>query len=305
MRLMTPEYASPEQMAGDDVGPASDIYSLGVILYELLTGHRPYQLNRQNPIDVARVIREETPSRPSECLSGRDRLVPVSASDESTIEYIFESRGASLTELKHILSGDLDRIVLQAISKEPARRYKSVAALAADISNFLENRPVTADDPLPSHLLKKAGHKQSIAIMPFNMIGVSEARDTDDIFLGIGLADALVSRLSGVQRLIVRPTSSVFPFADQSPLTAGKKIGVDYVLEGTIRRIGDRIRVTAQLLSIAEGSTRWAEKFDENFTDVLELEDSISERVAKVLLPQLTGDERRPSAKTRIMLCRT
>ena len=297
MRLMTPEYASPEQMAGEPVGPATDIYSLGVILYELLTGHRPYRLNRQSPHDAARVIREEMPSRPSECLSAREDLVPVSSSDLSTIEYIFEARGASLTQLRNMLAGDLDRIVLKAVAKDPNERYATVAAFADDITAFLERRPIAAPDLLATQLLKRTERGHSIAIMPFTMIDVGDPKNTDDIFLGIGLADALVSRLSGVQRLIVRPTSSVFPFADESPITVGAKIGVDFVLEGAIRRIGDRIRVTAQLLNVAEGSTRWAEKFDEDMKDVLELEDSISERVANVLLPHLTGDEKRKLEK--------
>lgn len=293
MRLMTPEYASPEQIAGQAVGPSSDVYSLGVILFELLTGHRPYQLSRQNPIDAARVIREEMPSRPSECLTGGDALVPVSLSQLTTVEYVFASRSATAAELRNKLAGDLDRIVLKTISKRPEDRYDTVAALAEDITNYLEDRPVSARNFISSGLLNLADHRHSIAIMPFKMIGIGDAKSTDDIFLGIGLADALVSRLSGVRRLIVRPTSSVFPFAEESPITAGEKIGVDFVLEGSIRRIGERIRVTAQLLSVAEGSTRWAEKFDEKVTDVLELEDSISDRVANVLLPHLTGDERR------------
>ena len=297
MRLMTPEYASPEQMAGEPVGPATDIYSLGVILYELLTGHRPYRLNRQSPHDAARVIREEMPSRPSECLSAREDLVPVSSSDLSTIEYIFEARGASLTQLRHMLAGDLDRIVLKAVAKDPKDRYATVAAFADDITAFLERRPIAAPDLLATQLLTRSERGHSIAIMPFTMIDVGDAKNTDDIFLGIGLADALVLRLSGVHRLIVRPTSSVFPFADESPITVGTKIGVDFVLEGAIRRIGDRIRVTAQLLNVAEGSTRWAEKFDEDMKDVLELEDSISDRVANVLLPHLTGDEKRKLEK--------
>ena len=297
MRLMTPEYASPEQMSGESIGPASDIYSLGVILFELLTGHRPYQLNRQNPVDVARVIREEMPSRPSECLSGADGIVPISASDRTTIEYIFAARNASLVELRHKLSGDLDRIILKAIAKRPSDRYATVADFADDITNFLERRPVVAEDLFSSQLIKISDNRQSIAIMPFKMVGIGEQRDTDDIFLGVGLADALVSRLSSVPRLVVRPTSSVFPFIEDNPLTAGKKMEVDFVLEGSIRRIGDRIRVTTQLLSVKEGATRWAEKFDENFTHVLELEDSISDRVANVLLPHLTGDEKRRLGK--------
>ena len=76
MRVMTPEYASPEQITGEPVGPASDIYSLGVILYELLTGHRPYKLKRQVPDAVARTIREEMPTAPSGSVTREDDLVP-------------------------------------------------------------------------------------------------------------------------------------------------------------------------------------------------------------------------------------
>src|SRR5690606_31233295 len=163
--------------------------------------------------------------------------------------------------LRAKLAGDLDRIVLKTLSKRPEDRYETVAALAEDITNYLEDRPVNARNFVSPDLLRLTDHRHSIAIMPFKMIGIGETKSTDDIFLGIGLADALVSRLSGVNRLIVRPTSSVFPFAEHNPLTAGEKIGVDFVLEGSIRRIGERIRVTAQLLSVAEGSTRWAGKF--------------------------------------------
>ncbi len=141
MRLMTPEYASPEQMSGGEIGPASDIYSLGIILFELLTGHRPYQLNRQNPIDVARVIREEVPSPPSECLMRSDDLVPVSKSDLTTLEYVFETRATSHAELRHKLSGDLDGIILKAVSKDPKDRYSSVAAFADDIDKFSRKSP--------------------------------------------------------------------------------------------------------------------------------------------------------------------
>ena len=102
-----------------------------------------------------------------------------------------------------------------------------------------------------------------------------------------------------MRRFVVRPTSSVLRFTDENTdsFSAGRKLGVDYVVDGNIRRAGERIRVTVQLLSIGENSSRWAEKFDEHFTDVLELEDSISERVAKSLLPQLTGEEEKQLAK--------
>lgn len=297
MRVMTPEYASPEQVTGDDVTTASDIYSLGVILYELLTGHRPYRLKRRVPHEVARIICEEMPSRPS---------APNADSEMLITELKYVSQNASLafeiqkSETKNPQSqnsnpklDDLDKIVLKALRKNPAERYKSVAKLAEDIANFLEHRPIKAEMFLPGESEKKRSDKKSVAILPFKIIGAESSKNTEDIFLGVGLADALVSRLSGVQRLVVRPTSSVLPFSEENPIDAGKRIGVDFILDGTIRRVGERIRITVQLLKTSEGATSWAEKFDEKFTDVLELEDSISEKVAKVLLPQLTGEERR------------
>ena len=96
---------------------------------------------------------------------------------------------------------------------------------------------------MPKHFLprkeKKRRTKDPWRFCPLKIIGAETSKNTEDIFLGIGLADALVSRLSGVQRLIVRPTSSVLPFAEENPLEAGKKTGVDFVLDGTIRRIGE------------------------------------------------------------------
>ena len=290
MRVLTPEYASPEQVAGEKITPASDIYSLGVVLYELLSGHRPYQLKRRVAHEVARIICEEMPSRPSHNLTDADNLVPTGNHEKTTLEFVFDSRRASPTELQNALSGDLDKVVLKALRKNPAERYQSAFELAEDISNYLENRPVKAENFFPGEQIKRQKNNVSIAILPFKVIGKSDDRDE---FLGIGLADALVSRLSGVQRLIVRPTSSALPFATENPLEAGNKLNVDVVLDGNIRRVGERIRISVQLLDIAKGAARWAEKFDESFTDVLELEDLISERVAKVLLPQITGEERR------------
>ena len=292
MRVMTPEYASPEQISGEEITSASDIYSLGIILYELLSGHRPYKLKRRVPHEVARIICEEMPSRPSAPNTDAEMQIPTLEYISQNTETDFATQNSKLT-IQNSSSNDLDKIVLKALRKNPAERYPSAAAFAADISNFLENRAVEAETFLREPKRKKIPNKRSVAILPFKIIGAENSKNTDDIFLGIGLADALVSRLSGVQRLIVRPTSSVLPFAEENPVEAGRKIGVDFILDGNIRRVGDRIRISVQLLNVAEDAARWAEKFDEKFTDVLELEDSISERVAKCLLPQLTGAERR------------
>jgi serine/threonine-protein kinase len=124
--VMTPEYASPEQVRGEEVTTASDIYSLGVILYELLTGHRPYYLKSRRPDEVARAITEEGPPRPSTAIARDEPHSP------------FANRNPKS------LRGDLDNIVLMAMRKEPARRYASVAQFSEDIRRHAEGLPVLA-----------------------------------------------------------------------------------------------------------------------------------------------------------------
>lgn len=291
MRAMTPEYASPEQIQGEAVGPASDIYSLGVILYELLTGHRPYRFKRKIADEVARVIREEEPTNPSGSLTHDEILVPQNGGDP-TLEKVLAARSASLESLRRELTGDLDRIVLKALRKRPSDRYASAAEFADDITNFLEGRPVNAEFyiSMASIPRARATDKLSVAILPFKALG--NVGDTGDNYMGIGFADALISRLSGIQRLVVRPTSSVLPFVSADPFDAGERLGVDYVLDGNVRLSGSRIRVSVQLLNVRERSTRWAKAFDSEMTDVLELEDTLSEQVTGSLLPQLTSEER-------------
>jgi len=285
MRVMTPEYASPEHVNGGEVSPASDVYSLGVILYELVTGNRPYYLKRKLPHEAARIICEETPIRPSS--------VSIRPSSEINEPLNTNNHGERI-------AFDLEKIILKALRKNPAERYVSAAELAADIENYLEKLPVKAEFfETTGNIVETKSETRSIAILPLKSMFFGESQTADDQYLSIGLADALVARLTNVRRIIVRPTSSVLRYSEvtANPFEAGKELGVDYILEGNFRRVGDRIRVTVQLLNVAENSTRWAEKFDENFTDVLELEDVISEKVANLLLPQLTGDEKQKLEK--------
>ena len=290
MRILTPEYASPEQVCGGDITPASDIYSLGVMLYELLTGHRPYYLKKQPPNEVSRIICEEEPIRPSTLI-----IRPSSTINEAELSGEQKNKSQKTESVK----ADLEKIILKTLRKNPSERYQSAAELIDDITNYLENRPVKAEYFTLSSksLATERTDNRSVAILPFKILGSKQTRDTGEEFLGIGLADALVSRLSGVQRLVVRPTSSALPFTDSDPFQAGTALGVDYILDGKIRRIGNRIRVSAQLLSVAENSTSWARSFDAESADVLELEDSISEQVAVAVLPQITGEERRQLEK--------
>jgi TolB-like protein/Tfp pilus assembly protein PilF len=112
------------------------------------------------------------------------------------------------------------------------------------------------------------------------------------------MADDLITRLSNLRQVTVRPTSAVLKYAgDESgapnPVAAGKALGVESVLKGSIRRAGERIRVTVQLVSVRDGTPLWAEKFDEKFTDILSVQEAVAEQVSQALVLQLTGDERR------------
>jgi eukaryotic-like serine/threonine-protein kinase len=142
---LTPEYASPEQIRGDPITTATDVYSLGVVLYRLLTGQSPYPPNTRTPHEFARAICESEPKRPSIAIyqTGRNDE-PISDRETITPPEAFRSwHEDSLSKLRRRLRGDLDLIVLKALRKEPQGRYASVEQMADDIQRHLEGLPVT------------------------------------------------------------------------------------------------------------------------------------------------------------------
>jgi serine/threonine protein kinase/tetratricopeptide (TPR) repeat protein len=305
MRLMTPEYASPEQVQGSPTSPTTDVYSLGVLLYELLTGHRPYRLSNRAPHEMARVICEEAPAPPSFIITRPEDLLPrfVSTNDEATtLKQLYSTRSATSESLRRDLSGALDSIVMRALRKEPEWRYQTAEQLRDDIARYLAGSPISVlpDSPLsaPNRKSQPITTENSLAVLPLKLLDLQHGADSGPDYLGTGLADALITRLSAVRRFAVRPTNSVLRYgADSDPLVAGRELGVAFVLDGRVRRAQDRIRVTIQLLSVLDGTAMWAGQFDEKFTDVLSLEDTISANVAEAIIPHLTGDERVRLAK--------
>ena len=304
MRLMTPEYASPEQVQGAPTTPTTDVYSLGVLLYELLTGHRPYRLRNRAAHEIARVICEEPPAPLSIIITRPDDLLPAlySGDEATTLTHLYEARRATLETLRREFAGDLDDIVMRALRKEPEWRYQSAEQLRDDITHYLEGRPVSdlPDAPYVASQIRSqpSAPGDSLAVLPLKVMEMHQGTDSGTDYLGMGLADALITRLSGIRRFAVRPTSSVLRYgADTDPLVAGRELGTAFVLDGRLRRVGDRIRVTIQLLNVSDGTAIWAGQFDERFTDVLSLEDAISSQVAEALVPHLTSDERVRLAK--------
>jgi serine/threonine-protein kinase len=145
--VMTPEYASPEQVRSEPMTTASDVYSLGVILYELLTGQRPYRIKNRRPAEMARAITEQEPVRPSTAIA--------------------RSNGDSTRQIPNpkLLRGDLDNIVLKSMRKEPQRRYGSVAQFSEDILRHLQGRTVIAHKDTIGYRTRKfvARHKAGVA----------------------------------------------------------------------------------------------------------------------------------------------
>lgn len=178
----------------------------------------------------------------------------------------------------------------QFIETVPRRGYRFVApvregAAAPDIAAGAQSGGVTA----LSVAIK------SIAVLPFKPIVANERNEA----LEIGMADTLITRLSNLRHLIVRPTSAVRKYAtlDQDPLAAGREQRVDAVLESSFQRAGEKIRVTMRLVNVRDGTALWSYQCDEDYADVFAAQDIIAEKVARALMPGLTGDERKLLAK--------
>jgi DNA-binding winged helix-turn-helix (wHTH) protein/Tfp pilus assembly protein PilF len=132
---------------------------------------------------------------------------------------------------------------------------------------------------------------RSITVLPFKTLGIQGGDD----YLGVGMADALITKLSNVRQIVTRPTSAVLKYAqqEQDPFSIGRELHTDGVLDGRIQQYEDRIRVTVQFLNVDDESPLWADQFDEKFTNVFSLQDSISEKVIQTLTLKITSEQRR------------
>ncbi|HEX5230350.1 MAG TPA: protein kinase [Bryobacteraceae bacterium] len=257
IRMVTPAYASPEQLRGEPATVQSDIYSLGIVLWELISGRRAMRENGRLSFDPP----DLGPDAPA-----------------------------------WLLVRNIRNIVQRAVRDNPAERYESCDALSRDIQIALEGGEVPPYGAARPTLHIEPPPPGSIAVLPFQMLG-SDAGSEE--YLGLGIADAIITRLSNVGRIVVRPTGAVLKFTGPSrSQQAATELRVEYVLEGRIRKANGRVRVTVQLVETDAQSPVWADTLDEPFEDLLKVEESISERVAQALIPRMTGEERNDLARS-------
>mgnify|MGYP003580928845 CR=1 FL=1 len=247
-----------------------------------------------------------------------------------TPESVRKTRGAETKQLRSLLSGDVDSILLMAMRKEPEQRYASVKDFSDDIERHLSGRPVIARKKMRWHvrrklsakwkaasavlflfllllvgarlLIRSPSSKPQAASPSFKTVAVLPLRSLDangDQTLGLKLTDALIQRLGRLRQIVVRPTSAVQGYESKTrdPLEAGREQHVDVVLDGSFQRDGERLRLRVQLLRVSDGQQLWAKAFDEQSADPFYLQDALAEQAAQALLPQLTGAERQLVAR--------
>jgi serine/threonine-protein kinase len=218
-RLMTPEYASPEQVRGEAVTTATDVYALGVLLYVLLAGQPPFRIATKSPFEVARIVCEQPPTRPSSVLG----------SNAASLEGQFKNE-------KKAVQGDLDNIILKALRKEPERRYASVEALSEDVRRHLEGYPVQAGSDNWRYRSSKfiARHRAGVAAAAFMTLAIL----TFSLGMGLFAQRARQERLKAERE---KEFLSSLLEAATPEATHGKSVTVREVLDQGAKRIDQEL----------------------------------------------------------------
>jgi serine/threonine protein kinase/tetratricopeptide (TPR) repeat protein len=245
----TVPYMAPEQILGEAVDHRVDLFSFGVLVYELATGRRPF--HGQTTWETSAAILRETPP--------------------------------SLTTVRPDLPADLSRIVSRCLEKQPRARFQT----ALDVANELRLLQRTLEHGATP--AAGTGDLASIAVLPFEIRGGHE----DDEYFADGITEDVITQLCKVRTLKVISRASVMPFRrhTESLRDIAARLQVAHVLEGGIRRQGDRVRIVVQLVEPVSGRTVWADTYDRRLTDIFEIQTEVALRIATALETQLTPHE--------------
>jgi eukaryotic-like serine/threonine-protein kinase len=281
----TAAYASPEQARGEEVDRRSDIFSLGVVLYEMITGHRPFRGEHEAAIMYS--ITNETPE--------------------------------PLARYKAGVPDELQRVIDKLLAKEKADRYQHIDELLVDLRRVQQGKPGSGRGKRKVRyvpLLVGAGiavialallgyyivlrnpdspGAQSVAVLPF--IDMSPQKDQE--YFCDGMTEELINRLTKIRDLRVPARTSAFMFKGKTEdiRAIGCKLNVETVLEGSVRKAGNSLRVTAQLINVADGYHLWSETYDRELKDVFATQGDIALAIAEKLRLTLVSDEKAKLSK--------
>ena len=256
--LGTSAYMSPEQTTGEKLDLRTDVWALGVVLYEMATGQVPFQGHYEQAI-LYSILHE--PPEP-------------------------------ITAVRTGVPPELERIVNKCLAKRAEERYQTVSELLADLS-ALKRSTESGAVSRPSSGTKDT--RPSIAVLPFE----NRSRGDEDEYFSDGISEDITSALGKVERLRVAPRSMAFQFKGKrpTPREVGTALNVGHVLEGSVRRSGNRVRINVELIAIDEGYQVWSERYDRVMEDIFEIQDEISQAIVEKLKVKLVGREKELLAK--------
>jgi serine/threonine protein kinase/tetratricopeptide (TPR) repeat protein len=254
----TPAYMSPEQATGEGEPDArSDVYSLGCVLFEMLAGSAPF----------------------------------TGSTIQALITKRFTEPVPSVRAARKEVTGELDLVVTKALARDPADRFGS----ASQVAQALDSPKVMTPPNATPLAVPVAPSRKSIAVLPFANLSA----DPENEFFTDGMAEEIINALMKIQTLHVASRTSTFAFKGKNEDIGeiGRKLKVGTVLEGSVRRGGKKLRVTAQLINVADGYQLWSERYDREMEDVFDIQDEIAGNIVRALKLVLTEDEKRAIEK--------
>ena len=260
MMVGTPAYVSPEQAAGEtNLDGRSDQYSLACVLYEMLSGVRPF--------------------------SG--------ATPQATLAKRFTETVKPLREVRSSIPENVERAMTKAMSTEADGRFRTVGLFAQALASTSLTTP-SDTQTMPQPVVSSA---KSIAVLPFTNMSA----DAENEYFTDGMAEEIINALSKIQSLRVASRTASFAFKGKSEDIAeiGRKLKVSTFLEGSVRKMGNRLRITAQLVNVADGYHLWSERYDREMEDIFAIQDEISQAIVVALRVILSEGEKKQIEKAR------